>query len=277
MRKYMPRIADKLLEKSLRTSGAVLIEGPKWCGKTSTALEMSKSHVFMQDPDQRLNNMRIADTKPSLLLRGKTPRLIDEWQLAPILWDSVRHEVDMRGSEDGTISPPTVISYLNALQRIFVTEDLEAWNPSIRSKTPLRSSPKRHFIDPSIACAALGINGKKLLSDFNTFSYLFESLCIRDLRIYADYLDGKVYHYRDKTNLECDAIIVLRDGRWGAIEVKMGAKEFDSAAKNLFELKERIYIQKMSEPSFLMILTGTDIGYTRKDGVHIVPIGCLKW
>jgi len=422
MRKYMPRIADKLLEKSLRTSGAVLIEGPKWCGKTSTALEMSKSHVFMQDPDQRLNNMRIADTKPSLLLRGETPRLIDEWQLAPILWDSVRHEVDMRGelgqfiltgsavpimdedishtgtgrisrikmrtmslyesgdsngeislnqlfnsnqnfegfsnlsiedlaecivrggwpvsvstenemyekrvqdyldsiinidisrvdgieknpqkvsmlikslarnisteasietlrrdmegSEDGSISPPTVMSYLNALQRIFVTEDLEAWNPSIRSKTPLRSSPKRHFIDPSIACAALGINGKKLLSDFNTFGYLFESLCIRDLRIYADYLDGKVYHYRDKTNLECDAIIVLRDGRWGAIEVKMGAKEFDLAAQNLFELKERINIQKMSEPSFLMILTGTDIGYTREDGVHIVPIGCLKW
>ena len=422
MKKYLPRIADILLERALETSGAVLIEGPKWCGKTSTALEKSSSHLSMQDPDQRLNNLKIADTKPSLLLKGAAPRLIDEWQLAPVLWDSVRHEVDVRGElgqfilsgsavpildekiahtgagrisrikmrpmslyesgessggislqelfkskksvegfsvinieglaycivrggwpasvtaensmyakrvqnyldaiinmdisqvdgieknpqkvemlikslarnisteasmetlrkdieggESDTISNPTVISYLNALQRIFVTEDLQAWNPSLRSKTPLRTSPKRHFVDPSIATAALCINEDKLLTDFNTFGYLFESLCIRDLRVYADYLDGRVYHYRDKTNLECDAIIVLRDGRWGAIEVKMGAKGFDGAAENLNKFQERINTEKMSEPSFLMILSATDIGYTRDDGIHVVPIGCLKW
>lgn len=422
MRKYLPRIADELLERSLKASGAVLIEGPKWCGKTSTAFKMAKSTIYMQDPDQRANYLQIANTKPSLLLQGNTPRLIDEWQLAPILWDSVRHEVDqrnetsqfiltgsavpilndkishtgtgrisrikmrtmslfesnesngqvslkqlfekecevkgvaslsiedlaecivrggwpasvgtdrtvyekrvidyvdsvvemdvssvdgvvkdaqkasalmrsisrnisteasmetlrrdMQGSENGIISIPTITNYLNALQRIFVTEDLEAWNPSIRSKTPLRTSPKRHFVDPSIACATLGISGTKLLKDFNTFGYLFESLCIRDLRVYADFLDGKVYHYRDKTNLECDAVIVLRDGRWGAIEVKMGASEFDLAANHLIKLKEKINTDKMMGPSFLMILSATDIAYTREDGIHIVPVGCLKW
>ncbi len=422
MRKYLPRIADELLERSLKASGAVLIEGPKWCGKTSTAFHKAKTAIYMQDPDQRTNYLQIANTKPSLLLQGETPRLIDEWQLAPILWDAVRHEVDqrnepsqfiltgsavpildekishtgtgrisrirmrtmslfesndsngqvslkqifdgceevkgiaklsiealaecivrggwpaslgtdravyekrvidyvdavvemdvssvdgvakdpqkasallrsisrnisteasmetlrrdMQGGENGIASTPTITNYLNALQRIFVTEDLEAWNPSIRSKTPLRTSPKRHFVDPSIACASLGISGVKLLKDFNTFGYLFESLCIRDLRVYADYLDGKIYHYRDKTNLECDAVVVLRDGRWGAIEVKMGASEFDSAAENLIKLKDRINTDKMMEPSFLMILSATDFAYTREDGIHVVPIGCLKW
>lgn len=422
MKKYILRVADTLIERALKSSGAVLIEGPKWCGKTSTAKQISKSFIYMQDPDQRLNYMKIADNKPSLLLRGEIPRLIDEWQIAPVIWDSVRHEVDMRGemgqfiltgsavpildekishtgtgrvsriimrtmslfesgesngeislkelfnnsndiegisnlsiedlakciirggwpasvsskyeiyerqvqdyfdsivnidisrvdgieknpqkvarimkslarnisteasmetlrrdingNKNDTISIPTVMSYLNSLNRIFVTEDLEAWNPSIRSKTPLRSSPKRHFVDPSIACAALGINNKKLLSDFNTFGYMFESLCIRDLRIYGDYLDGKVYHYRDKTNLECDAIMVLRDGSWGAIEIKMGAKEFEKAAENLLKLKEKINTDKMLEPSFLMILSATDIAYTRADGIHVVPIGCLKY
>ena len=422
MRKYLPRIADDLLDRSLKASGAVLIEGPKWCGKTSTAFHKAKTAIYMQDPDQRANYLQIASIKPSILLQGDTPRLIDEWQLAPILWDSVRHEVDLRndtgqfiltgsavpvldekishtgtgrisrirmrtmslfesndsngqvslnkvfegsdevkgvstldiekiaecivrggwpaslgteravyekrvidyvdsvvemdvssvdgvakdpqkasallrsisrnvsteasmetlrrdiqGGENGIISIPTIVSYLNALQRIFVVEDLEAWNPSIRSKTPLRTSPKRHFVDPSIACASLGISGVKLLKDFNTFGYLFESLCVRDLRVYADYLDGKIYHYRDKTNLECDAVIVLRDGRWGAIEVKMGASEFDLAAENLTKLKDRVNTDKMMEPSFLMILSATDFAYTREDGIHVVPIGCLKW
>jgi len=422
VKKYIPRIADIMIIRALKSSGAVLVEGPKWCGKTSTARHLCQSYLYMQDPDQRSNYMKIAESKPSLLLRGKTPRLIDEWQIAPVLWDSVRHEVDLRaelgqfiltgsavpildenithtgtgrfsrvkmrtmslyesnesngsislselfnqetdaasitdldiekiaqiivrggwpatvvntyedaskpvldyldsiinidisrvdgieknpqkvavllksiarnisteasietlrrdmeGNEQNSVSQPTVLSYLNALQRIFVIEDLEAWNPSIRSKTPLRSSSKRHFIDPSIACAALGINASKLLMDFNTFGYLFESLCIRDLRIYADYLDGKVYHYRDKSNLECDAIIVLRDGRWGAIEIKMGPNEFELAAENLFKLKERIDSDKMQKPSFLMILTATGFGYTREDGIHVVPIGCLKW
>lgn len=378
--------------------------------------------MYLQDPDTRLNNLKIAETKPSLLLKGDTPRLIDEWQLAPVLWDSVRHEADLRGelsqfiltgsatpimdeklshtgagrisrlrmrtmslfeseestgevslkelfdskidiesstdltieklahvivrggwpasvvldnemalkrvqdyidaiiqsdiskvdgieknrqkveqllkslarnistsaslatiqkdSEEGeseSISVPTVTSYITALQRLFVIEDLHAWLPSIRSKTPLRSAVKRHFTDPSIATALLDIDQKKLLTDFNMFGYLFESLCIRDLRVYADYLGAKVFHYRDKSELECDAVVVLRDGRWGAIEVKMGSKEFDKAANNLFRLKERIDTSKMQEPSFMMILSATNIGYTRKDGIYVVPIGSLKW
>lgn len=421
MKKYYPRIADKLLDEALESAGAVLIEGPKWCGKTWTAEKKSKSILYMQDPDTRESNILAASVKPSLLLKGETPRLIDEWQVAPVLWDSVRHEVDMRGEEgqfiltgsatpildeqishtgtgrisrmkmrpmslfesnessgevslkalfeqdynigsisnleieeiaksivrggwpasvasksessfkraqdyvdsivqfdvsrvDGieknpnkmfallrslsrnisteanysvlikdmeggeneSISRPTIQSYMNVLQRLFVVEELEAWNPSIRSATPLRVSPKRQFVDPSIATAALGINHERLLLDFNTFGYLFESLCIRDLRIYAEALGGKVYHYRDKSGLECDAVVVLRDGRWGAVEIKLGSNEFDKAAKNLRIFSEIIDTDKMNKPSFLMILTGTKLGYKRDDGVLVVPIGCLK-
>ena len=421
MKRYYPRIADKLLGNALEAAGAVLIEGPKWCGKTRTAAEKAKSILYMQDPDARESNLMAASVKPSLLLKGETPRLIDEWQVAPILWDSVRHEVDMRGEEgqfiltgsatpilddqishtgtgritrikmrpmslfesnestgaaslkalfeqdnnvsaistleieeiaksivrggwpasitsksevsfkraqdyvdsivqfdvsrvDGveknpnkmfallrslsrnisteanylvlikdmeggekeSITRPTMQTYLNVLQRLFVVEDLEAWNPSIRSTTPLRVSPKRQFVDPSIATAALGINHEGLLGDFNTFGYLFEALCIRDLRIYAEALGGKVYHYRDKNGLECDAVVVLRDGRWGAVEIKLGSNEFDKAAKNLKALSEIIDTQKMNKPSFLMILTGTKLGYKRDDDIIVVPIGCLK-
>ena len=421
MKKYYPRIADKILEEALESAGAVLIEGPKWSGKTWTAAKKSKSILYMQDPDTRESNIQAASVKPSLLLKGEKPRLIDEWQVAPVLWDSVRHEVDMRGEEgqfiltgsatpiidkqishtgtgrfsrikmrpmslfesnestgeislkelfekynnigltsnieiegiakaivrggwpasvtskpesaskraqdyvnsivqfdvsrvDGieknpnkmfallrslsrnisteanysvlikdmeggeneSITRPTIQSYLNVLQRLFVVEDLEAWNPSIRSATPLRVSPKRQFVDPSIATATLGITHEHLLLDFNTFGYLFESLCIRDLRIYAEALGGKVSHYRDKSGLECDVVVVLRDGRWGAVEIKLGSNEFDKAAKNLRKLSEVIDHKKMNKPSFLMILTGTKFGYKRDDGVLIVPIGCLK-
>lgn len=421
MKKYYPRIADKILDEALESAGAVLIEGPKWCGKTWTAANKSKSILYMQDPDTRDSNIQAASVKPSLLLQGETPRLIDEWQVAPVLWDSVRHEVDMRGEEgqfiltgsatpifdeqishtgtgrisrirmrpmslfesnesigavslkklfdrnhnvesisnleiegiaksivrggwpasitskpeaaskraqnyvdsivqfdvsrvDGieknpnkmfallrslarnisteanysvlikdmeggeneSISRPTVQSYLNVLRRLFVVEDLEAWNPSIRSATPLRVSPKRQFADPSIATAALGLTHERLLLDFNTFGYLFESLCIRDLRIYAEALGGKVYHYRDKSGLECDAIVVLRDGQWGAAEIKLGSNEFDKAAEKLIKFSEIIDDKKMNKPSFLMILTGTKLGYKREDGVLIVPVACLK-
>lgn len=421
MKKYYPRIADKMLDEALESAGAVLIEGPKWCGKTWTGANKSKSILYMQDPDTRESNILAASVKPSLLLKGKTPRLIDEWQVAPVLWDSVRHEVDLRG-EDGqfiltgsatpiideeishtgtgrisrikmrpmslfesnesigevslkklfeqnhnvgsisnleiegiaksivrggwpasvtskpetaskrardyvdsivqfdvsridgieknpnkmfallrslsrnisteanysvlikdmeggeheSISRPTIQSYLNVLQRLFVIEDLKAWNPSIRSATPLRVSSKRQFVDPSIATAALGITHERLLLDFNTFGFLFESLCIRDLRIYVEALGGKVFHYRDKSGLECDAVIVLRDGRWGAVEIKLGSNEFEKAAKNLIKLSEIIDHTKMNKPSFLMILTGTKLGYKREDGVLIVPVGCLK-
>ncbi|MCL2440249.1 MAG: DUF4143 domain-containing protein [Treponema sp.] len=417
--KYLTRIADKVLNLALEASGAVLIEGPKWCGKTRTAEEKAASTLYMQDPDHTASYLKAADAKPSLLLAGSTPRLIDEWQMAPVLWDAVRFAIDQRrensqfiltGSAvpednvvqhtgtgrisrmlmrpmslfeslesngsislktlfngtikeesyssltiealayaltrggwpasigqkesvalrqvydyvdavinidvsrvDGveknpqrvrtlmrslarnisttaniatiqqdiaggeqTISDKTIAAYHNALRRIFVVEDLPAWNPALRSKTAIRTSPKRHFIDPSIAAAVFRSTPDSLLSDFNTFGLLFESLCIRDLRIYSQAIDGEVFHYRDKNGLEADAIVHLKDGRWGAVEVKMGAKEIDIAAKNLITLRDKINLEKMKQPSFLMVLTGTELGYRRKDGVYIVPIGCLR-
>ena len=417
--RYLSRIADKVLDEALEASGAVLIEGPKWCGKTRTAEEKAKSVLYMQDPDNSASYMKAADTKPSLLLRGDTPRLLDEWQMAPVLWDAVRFAVDKRrvsgqfiltgsavpkdnaaahtgtgrisrmlmrpmtlfeslesngsvslkalfdGMTDGegtsaltieglayalcrggwpaaigekesaalkrvydyveavinldvsnvdgveksparvrglmrslarnistmanlstirgdiagdedSISEKTIASYLNALRRIFVVEDLPAWSPAMRSKTTIRTSPKRHFVDPSIAAAVLRVAPDGLLQDFNTFGFLFESLCVRDLRVYAHAVDGEVFHYRDKSGLEADAVVHLKDGRWGAVEVKMGAKETEIAAENLKTLRDKVNVDKMKEPSFLMVLTGGEFGYRRDDGVYIVPVGCLR-
>ena len=416
---YLSRLADKVLVKALQASGAVLIEGPKWCGKTKTAENKAASVLYMQDPDNIGSYLKTADTKPSLLLEGATPRLIDEWQAAPVLWDAVRFAVDKRNKKgqfiltgsavptdnavrhtgtgrisrmlmrpmslfeslestgevslknlfkgaafkdsfsslsieklayalarggwpasvnekksialkqvndyvdavinidvsrvddveknptrvralmrslarnisstanmatirgdmavaEETISDKTIAVYLNALRRIFVVEDLPAWNPAMRSKTAIRTSPKRHFVDPSIATAVLRVAPEDLLKDFNSFGLLFESLCIRDLRIYAQVNDGEVFHFRDKSGLEADAIIHLNDGRWGAVEVKMGAKEIEEAAKNLITLREKVNLDKMSEPSLLMVLTCTELAYRRKDGIYIVPIGCLR-
>jgi hypothetical protein len=170
----------------------------------------------------------------------------------------------------------TIASYINALRRIYVVEDLLAWNPVLRSKTSLRTSPKREFVDPSIAAATMRLTPSSILEDFNTFGFLFEALCIRDLRVYAQSLDGDLFHYRDKSGLEADAVIHLRDGRWGAIEVKLGSKEIEEAAKHLLSLEKQINTEKMKSPSFLMILTGTKYAYKRKDGVYVVPIGCLR-
>ena len=419
--KYLKRIADRVLQERIAASGAVLIEGPKWCGKTRTALENSKSHLFMQDPDKAISYLKAADTKPSLLLKGDTPRLLDEWQTAPVLWDAVRFMVDQRGKSgqfiltgsavpkdnvvqhtgtgrisrllmrpmslyesmesngsvslkalfdgeteidnfstltieqiafaivrggwpasigksekialrhaidyveaiintdvsrvdgieknpvrvrallrslsrnistlatirtihddiamgdtDESISEKTISQYLRALDRIFVTENLPAWNPVLRSKTAIRTSPKRQFVDPSIAAAVLRLTPSRLLEDFNYFGFLFESLCDRDLRIYAEAIDGQVFHYRDASGLEADAVIALNDGRWAAVEVKLGSKEIEDAAVHLLELKNKVNTEKMREPSFLMILTGTEIAYRREDGVYVVPLGCLK-
>lgn len=419
--KYLKRIADRVLQERLAASGAVLIEGPKWCGKTRTALENSKSHLFMQDPDKAISYLKAADTKPSLLLKGDTPRLLDEWQTAPVLWDAVRFMVDQRGKSgqfiltgsavpkdnvvqhtgtgrisrllmrpmslyesmesngsvslkalfdgeteidnfstltieqiafaivrggwpasiresekialrhaidyveaiinadvsrvdgieknpirvrallrslsrnistlatirtihndiamgdaDESISEKTISQYLGALDRIFVTENLPAWNPALRSKTAIRTSPKRQFVDPSIAAAVMRLTPSRLLEDFNYFGFLFESLCDRDLRIYAEAIDGQVFHYRDGSGLEADAVIALNDGRWAAVEVKLGSKEIEDAAVHLLELKDKVNTEKMREPSFLMILTGTEIAYRREDGVYVVPLGCLK-
>lgn len=418
-KEYMTRILDSVLKNNLELSGAVLIEGPKWCGKTRTAKEMSKSAIYLQDPDFTETYLLTADTKPSLLLRGETPRLLDEWQMAPVIWDAVRHAVDERGdvgqfiltgsatpsedilrhsgtgritrikmrpmslfeskesngsvslhtlfneqgdleevsnmtieklaiilarggwpaaigqkaensstmvynyvesvinidiskvdgieknpsnvralmrslarntaspipmstmrkdmaSDEDTISEKTISLYLNALRRIWVVEDLPAWNPAMRSRAAIRTSPKRHFVDPSIAAAVLRATPSRLISDLNTFGLLFESLCVRDLRVYAQSMDGEVFHYRDKNGVEADMVVHLKDGRWGAIEVKLGTKAVDMAAKTLLLMCERINSEKMQPPSFLMIITATGYAYRRKDGIYVVPIGCLK-
>jgi predicted AAA+ superfamily ATPase len=179
-------------------------------------------------------------------------------------------------TNEKTLSQVTVDQYISALKNIFVIEDLPAWSASLRSKSAIRTTAKRHFADPSIAAAALRATPKRLLSDFNTFGLLFESLCIRDLRVYADSIDGSVYHYRDKNGLEIDAIIQLADGRWGAIEIKLGAGGIDGASDNLMKLKNRVDTGKMNEPSFLMILTGTEYAFQMKNGIWIAPLGCLR-
>lgn len=423
MKKYKQRITDKVLAKKLQAKGAVLIEGPKWCGKTTTAEQISKSILYMADPEKKAQNLTMADISPKRLLAGDNPRLIDEWQLAPKLWDAVRFEVDHRdelglfiltgssvpvdsgeishsgtgrfawllmrpmslyesGESSGKISlnvlfsnpgeifaenqldlnslafltcrggwplattlsgdialeqafdyydavvnsdiskvdgvsrnpervrslmrsyarnqgtqaahevlcediatndsssfnSDTVYSYINALKKIFVIEDMEAWNPNLRSKTAIRTSNTRYFVDPSIAVAALGVGPDDLISDLNTFGLLFETLCIRDLRVFADALDGKVYHYRDKSGLECDAVVHLRNSNYGLIEIKLGGdKLIEEGAANLKILRDKIDTDKMKAPSFLMVLTGTgDFAYKRPDGVFVVPIGCLK-
>jgi predicted AAA+ superfamily ATPase len=416
---YLPRICDTELRDALDVMGSVLIEGAKWCGKTSTAEHAAGSTLYMQDPDHSRSYLEMADTKPSLLLQGETPRLIDEWQMAPVLWDAVRFEVDKRGlpgqfiltgsavpadnvtahtgtgryarirmrpmslyesrestgsvsladlfdgrddiegisdlsieqiafaicrggfpasigkpdkaalrmsvdyveavinqdisgvdgveknptrarlllrslarniatmasmqtilddveSTETTISDKTFAVYYNALRRIFVVEDMPAWSPSLRSKTAIRTSLKRHFVDPAIATAVMRANPEAILHDFEYFGFLFEALCARDMRVYAQRNDGDVYHYRDKSNLEADMVVQLHDGRWGAIEVKLGQKQIDEAAVNLLKLKEKIDSGKMREPSFLMVLTGGQYAFRRKDGVLVVPVGCLK-
>ena len=419
-KEYLPRLVDSELKLALQSSGAVLIEGAKWCGKTSTANHAAQSVVYMQDPDQASSFQAMADSKPSLLLKGAVPRLIDEWQVAPVLWDAVRFEVDQRGergqfiltgsavpptletSHTGTgrisrmkmrpmslfesreskgqislrnlfegtqtdpdgvselsleeiayilcrggwpagidlqgapalrmaidyveaiinqdisrvdgirknpervrlllrslarnvsttatyqtikedlegreidISDKTISSYLNALRRIFVIEDLPAWSPSIRSKTAIRATEKRHFVDPSIATAVMRMDPEGILQDFNFFGFLFESLCARDVRIYAQANDGDVFHYRDKSGLEADLIIRLRDGRWAAVEVKLGTKQIEEAATNLLALKAKVDEEKMGSASFLMILTAGQYAYQRPDGIWVVPIGCLR-
>lgn len=417
---YLKRVIDPVIASRLKSAGAVLVEGAKWCGKTRTSTEIAASVVSLMGKENEENIQTAASIDSSMLLSGPTPRLIDEWQVAPALWNAVRKEVDERslpgqfiltgsavppadkkmhsgtgrivrvrmrpmslfesGESAGTvsikglfdgaalpemhseltveklafalsrggwpaavinpdqeaalqvpydyvdavvnedvskvnrvkrnptmvrglmrslarntgmqvpmstikadmigdrddISKGTIAAYLNALQRIFVIEDAPAWNPSLRSKTAVRTSPTRYFTDPSLAVAVLGTSPDGLRHDYNTFGLLFESLCVRDLRVYAQPLGGEVYHYRDKYGLEADAVVVLRDGRWGAIEVKMGANGVDLGAENLKRLRDKVNTEKMREPSFLMVLTATEYGYRRDDGVLVVPIGCLR-
>ncbi len=419
MDKYYNRIIDKVLEEELNAMGAVLLTGPKWCGKTTTAKQLSKSVLYMQDPDKTMSYLKLAEILPSKLLEGKNPRLIDEWQMAPQLWDAVRHHVDLkdkpglfiltgsttvdykkvfhsgagrisrimmrtmslfesmdsngsisledlfnekhaiqgisklgvediaglivRGGWPGTIGKDpkiaarqissycdivstveiqtvdgkkrdeaktrsilkslarhtsttanektiledvsannstmhrnTLADYINTLKKLYIIDDLPAWSPKLRSKSIIRTSDKRHLIDPAISACLLNASKDDLLFDMNTFGFLFESLVVRDLRIYAQAIGGKLFHYRDNTGLEADAVVHLHDGRWGLIEVKLGAASIDAAAANLIKLKEKINTSEMHEPSFLMIVTATEFAYKRDDNVLVVPIGCLK-
>ncbi|MFI3293688.1 MAG: ATP-binding protein [Rikenellaceae bacterium] len=420
---YRRRTVDLILEKKLLGKGAVVIEGPKWCGKTTTAEQVAKSVLYMATPNKVEQNRSLSEINPQLLLEGDTPRLIDEWQIAPKLWDAVRFEVDHRkgvghfiltgsavpastediqhtgtgrfawltmrpmslsesGESNGgvslgdlftetkdiaavnslsltdiayltcrggwpdavdmredialeqaydyldavvksdisrvdnvnrdeerakrlmrsyarhqgsqvaiavigadisanevdVISEQTISSYIQALKKIFVIEDMKAWSPNLRSKTAVRTSDTRYFVDPSIACAALGLGPQDLINDLESFGFLFETLCVRDLRVYAEYLGGNVYHYRDKNGLECDAVVHLRNGSYGLIEIKLGGdKAIEEGVKTLNAFAEKIDTSKMKEPSFKMILIATgDYAYRRSDGIYIVPIGCLK-
>lgn len=423
MKEYKKRIADKLLKYRLEEVGAVLIEGPKWCGKTTTAEQQAKSVLYMADPDNQKSYIEMADLRIKMLLKGDNPRLIDEWQIIPQIWDAIRFDVDHRGEEglyvltgsavpastenihhtgtgrfawitmrtmtlwesgestgevslaelfrgnpdiagfnklkiediayvvcrggwpssvsknrraalrqaydyydavvktdisrvdevsrnsertklllrsyarsqggqvsigairqdmmandDETLADKTVQSYIGALKKIFVIEDMPAWNPNLRSKTAIRSADTRYFVDPSIAVAALGLGSEDLVNDLETFGLLFETLCVRDLRVYADALDGMVYHYRDKNGLECDAVIHLRNGAYGLVEIKLGgAAAIEKGASTLMELASKIDTTKMKVPAFLMVLTAVgDYAYQRKDGIYVVPVGCLK-
>ena len=421
---YRKRIADILLEEKLEAMGAVLIEGPKACGKTTTAEQQARSILYMDDPANIQQNLQLAETNIKRLLQGDTPRLIDEWQIAPQIWDAVRFEADhrkgdglfmltgsavpadkskirhtgagrfawltmrpmtlwesgessgdvsikalfaepekvdgenalkmediahaicrggwpksltkksqkaalrqvteyfeaitrsdisrvdgierdefrakrlmrsyarlqgamasiptiiedMKTNEPEDMSDETVSSYIKALKKIFIIEDMPAWNPNLRSKTSIRTSDTRYFVDPSLAIAALGIGPNDLLNDLNTLGLFFETLCVRDLRVYAEANDGDVFHYRDKSGLECDTVVHLRNGNYGLIEIKLGGDTLIAeGAANLNTLAEKIDTTKMKKPSFKMVLTAVGrYAYMRTDGVMVVPIGCLK-
>lgn len=425
---YLPRIVDNELADRLEAVGAVLIAGPKWCGKTTTAEQQAKSVLKLQDPDKTKAYLKTAEIKPSLLLNGDNPRLIDEWQMAPVLWDAVRNAVDQRNEEglfiltgsttvdesqimhsgtgrisrlimypmslfesqesngkisltelfnnpstdidgiasnlsiedlvfaacrggwpssikkktekarlfvsqnyvdnicnsdastvDGVrrspervrailrsyarnlstlasdktliddvssnfsdITAPTFASYHDALERLYVVDDIPAWCPSIRSASAMRSSNKRGFSDPSIATASLGISPYALLQDLNTFGFIFECLCIRDLKVYSTSLGGKVSYYHDRYGLEADCVLHLADGRYALIEVKLGSREIEEGANHLCQIKKLIQEanesknMKIREPDLMMVITGGEMAYTRPDGVKIVPIGTLR-
>lgn len=428
-KKYMPRIIDNELIDKLESIGAVLISGPKWCGKTTTAMQQAKSTLKMQDPDTSAAYLATAQTKPSLLLQGENPRLIDEWQIAPVLWDAVRTAVDERGEEGlfiltgsttvdsskimhsgtgrisrivmrpmslfesnesngkislhalfdrpnmnidgikselsieellyatcrggwpssilkstekaslsvvksyiknvcendittvdgkkkdpnrvkilfksyarnisttaanttlledikvnwGDMSESTLYTYIDAMSKLYVIDDVPSWNPSIRSKTSIRGRNKKQFIDPSIAVAALNLSPELLMQDFNTFGFMFENLCIRDLKVYSSAKGGEISYYRDRYGLEADAVVRLGDGRYALMECKLGSRDIEEAAEHLIKLKNLIIeynkntkTTRLREPDLLAVITGGELAYSRNDGVKIIPIGCLK-
>ena len=420
---YKKRIADELLELQLEAAWYVVIEGAKWCGKTTTALQQAASVIRLDDPKRKDEYLRLAQTDVEELLKGETPHLIDEWQKAPEIWDACRHTVDIQGEDGmfiltGSAEPAdsdkishsgtgrvgwvkmrpmtlweseessggismaklftgefkaalakeytlremcflicrggwpkaigkservalkqaynyvdaiakkdikdvdevnrseantrkllrsyarnqasqaskntivadmesfdgqrmdenTISSYIKALTKLFVIEDMEAWNPNLRSKAAIRTSDTRYFVDPSIATAALGIGPADLMNDLNTLGLFFETMAVRDLRVYAEANDGQVYHYRDGNGLECDAVIHLRNGHYALVEIKLGGESLiEEGAKNLLLLEQKIDTEKMYAPSFKMIVTAVgQYAYCREDGIYVVPISCLK-
>lgn len=425
--KYKERIADDIIKRKLNSSGAVLVVGPKWCGKTTTSEQHSCSVNYISDPMNLNKNMILAEININSLLEGDKPKLLDEWQIIPQLWDAVRFAVDhskgvgqfiltgsavpmddeeqkkihhtgtgrittlrMRpmslwesGDSNGKISlqylfdnpdsmilaessssiediaflmcrggwpiattlrkeyaletafsyykavtevdisrvdgvkrsstrakrlmrslarhqgsqvtltgikndmasndtesldVETVSSYIEALKKIYVIEDMEAWNPNLRSKAAIRTTDTRYYVDPSIAAAALGIGPADLVNDLNTMGLLFETMAVRDLRVYAESIDGDVFHYRDSNGLECDSVIHLRNGRYGLVEIKLGGQALiEEGAKTLNKFESLIDTKKMNGPSFKMILTAVgSLAYKREDGIYVVPIDCLK-
>lgn len=423
MVKYKHRIADRILERKVLGKGAVLIEGPKWCGKTTTAKQLSKSILDLGDSSVLMQSSQLIEIGPKALLEGKTPRLIDEWQALPTIWDCIRSEVDRRGepsqfiltgssvlpeaeetihsgtgrfayikmrtmslyesgestgsislsdlfegksfevlqnemdidelaylicrggwpwatlipkevaldqafdyvdsvvqkdiqrvdkikrspdrarlllrsyarnisqqisyatirkdmlaNDASTLDEDTVADYVKALKKLFVIEDLAAWNPNIRSKAAIRTSDTRHFVDPSIGTAALRLGPKDLINDLQSFGLFFEDLVVRDLRVYAEALDGELYHYRDSSGLECDTVLHRRNGSYALLEVKIGGENrINEGAANLLALDKNIDTNKMSAPSFMAVIIGVGkYAYQRKDGVYVIPIGCLK-
>lgn len=423
MVKYKHRIADRILERKVLGKGAVLIEGPKWCGKTTTAKQLSKSILDLGDSSVLMQSSQLIEIGPKALLEGKTPRLIDEWQALPTIWDCIRSEVDRRGepsqfiltgssvlpeaeetihsgtgrfayikmrtmslyesgestgsislsdlfegksfevlqnemdidelaylicrggwpwatlipkevaldqafdyvdsvvqkdiqrvdkikrspdrarlllrsyarnisqqisyatirkdmlaNDASTLDEDTVADYVKALKKLFVIEDLAAWNPNIRGKAAIRTSDTRHFVDPSIGTAALRLGPKDLINDLQSFGLFFEDLVVRDLRVYAEALDGELYHYRDSSGLECDTVLHRRNGSYALLEVKIGGENrINEGAANLLALAKNIDTNKMSAPSFMAVIIGVGkYAYQRKDGVYVIPIGCLK-
>lgn len=419
---YKPRIVDRNLSLKLEGKGAVVIEGPKWCGKTTTAEQIAKSMIYISSPEEIRQYRDLVQMNPKLILEGEKPRLIDEWQNIPQIWDSIRYDVDhtrklgqyiltgstlpvdmsevlhsgtgrfgwirmrtmslwesndsngavslkklfdgeeqsgvsdndldkisfltcrggwplalqmreavaleqaydyvdaianrdislsdgklressrvrrllrslarlqgqavsfskiskdLKENEGDSMNAETVATYMRALERIFVTDDVQAWNPNIRSATAIRTVDTRYFTDPSIATASLGMGPKELINNLTTFGFIFETLCIRDLKIYADALDGNVFHYRDKNGLECDAVVHLRNGDYGLVEIKLGGDRLiDEGAESLKKLFSILDFEKMKKPSFMMILTAVGkYAYQRPDGIYVVPIDCLK-
>ena len=423
MAKYKQRIADRILTRKVLGKGAVLIEGPKWCGKTTTAKQLAKSVLDLGDSAVLKQSAQLIELSPKTLLEGKTPRLIDEWQALPPIWDSIRSEVDRRGepsqfiltgssvlpeaaetihsgtgrfayvkmrtmslyesgesngkvslkdlfeeksfeiqtneltiediafltcrggwpwatliakevaldqaidyvdavvnkdiqrvdgvkrsaerarlllrsyarnisqaipystirkdmlaNDSSTLDEDTVADYIKALKKLFVIEDLAAWNPNIRSKAAIRTSDTRHFVDPSIGTASLGLGPKDLINDLKSFGFFFEDMAIRDLRVYAEALDGKLYHYRDSSGLECDAVLHRRDGSYALLEVKLGGEaNINEGAANMLKLSANIDTDKMPSPSFMAVIVGVgNYAFRREDGVYVIPIGCLK-